>query len=178
MYRSVLAGAILAAAVTTMSAACANAQVIVQNFTGLGDFHPLASANTYHFAGAGVFGLLPSNVADCYSTNRLNVGDGSVLIAVIFFVQNSGPTTSSGFLRTVDPSTSTLVGSFRGEPTPFTQGIQAVSLDVGDGVLIQDAAFSTHLHWCPSAGDDTQILFGAQVQYLPAGSAAGASSAK
>jgi hypothetical protein len=175
MCRSVLAGAILAAAVTTMSAACANAQVIVQNFTGIGDFHPLTSGAT--FRTTVVWALDPSN-AVCYTTNRLNVGDGSTLIAVIFFVQNSGPTVSEAELLTVDPSTNTFVGNFSGFPTPNTPDIQAVSLDLGDGVLIQDAAFSTHLVWCNSASDGTQILFGAQIQYLRAGSAAGASSAK
>jgi len=210
MCRSVLAGAILAAAVTTMSAACANAQKfqakfsgfeaypglqlvqnrsvegpvtpkpptagrsalatpgvqLVQTFSGLGDFHTNVSANTWSFAGA--YGLRPTNVADCYTTNRLIVGDCSVLLSVVFYVQNSGPSTSLAILIQVDPTTSTFALEIFNQPTPNTPGIQAVSLDLGDGVLIQDAAVSTTLTWCPGASDGTQILYGAQVLYLTA----------
>ena len=210
MCRSVLAGAILAAAVTTMSAACANAQKfqakfsgfeaypglqlvqnrsvegpvtpkpptagrsalatpgvqLVQTFSGLGDFHTNVSANTWSFAGA--YGLRPTNVADCYTTNRLIVGDGSVLLSVVFYVQNSGPSTSQALLLQVQPTTSTFALFISAQPAPNTPGIQAVSLDLGDGVLIQDAAVSTTLTWCPGASDGTQILYGAQVLYLTA----------
>jgi len=210
MCRSVLAGAILAAAVTTMSAACANAQKfqakfsgfeaypglqlvqnrsvegpvtpkpptagrsalatpgvqLVQTFSGLGDFHTNVSANTWSFAGA--YGLRPTNVVDCYTTNRLIVGEGSVLLSVVFYVQNSGPSTSQALLLQVQPTTSTFALFISAQPAPNTPGIQAVSLDLGDGVLIQDAAVSTTLTWCPGASDNTQILYGAQVLYLTA----------
>jgi hypothetical protein len=139
---------------------------LVQTFAGLVDFHTNVSGNTWTADVA--FGLRPTNIFDCYTTSRLNVGDGSVLLSVVFYVKNSGPFGSRVFLVNVDPTTSTFVNNIVAQPTPNTPGIQAVSLDLGDGVLIQDAVLSTTLTWCPGAGDGTNVLYGAQVLYLTA----------
>ena len=137
---------------------------LVKAFSGLADFHTLVSGNAWTFSGA--FGLRPTNALDCYSTDRLDVGNGSVLLAVGFYVLNSGPSVSNCLLVRADPITSTFANHIFNSPAPNTGGIQEVDLDLGDGVVIDDATYSTTLVWCPAVGDGTNILYGAQIVYL------------
>lgn len=139
------------------------ASPVWQTFSGLADFRAVLASNTWSFSGS--YALRPTNASDGYSTDRLGIPHASLLLSATFYVLNTGASQSTCYLLRVDPTTSSFAPLISKQPAASTGGTQAVSLDLPGGLSIDALTYAYHLAWYNTAGDGSQVLYGAKLSY-------------